>query len=156
MTTGSLATDKEIDNIQGELGVQFPEDYTLFLKTYGDCNFFGVQIMGPKELYKFDEETLEMKGFIPFAQDSLGNFFAFDKTFAITKCSHDPFGYNRLTDTFTNWTKVHYDFIEKLAIGVEDWGHQYVKADKEIIESGKRMKKELKARQPKKWWEVWR
>ena len=156
LDSGNVVSEKEITNSEKQNGIKLPEDYKKFVKKYGDADFFGAKISHPSELYKFDEEKIEMEGFIPFAQDVIGNYFAFDNDMKIVKCSHDPFGYGKISKTFTEWTNLHFDFIEKLANGKEDWEHQYIKADKEIEKSWKRMKAEIKTRNPKKWWEIWK
>ena len=156
LDNGIAVPEIEIANSEKQNGIILPEDYKQFIKKYGNADFFGAKILHPSELYQLDEETIEMEGFIPFAQDVLGNYFAFDNDMNIVKCSHDPLGYGKISKTFTEWTNLHFDFIEKIAKGEEDWEHQYIKADKEIEKSWKRMKAVIKARSPKKWWEIWK
>jgi len=156
MTIGEFSNDKSIETVEKGIEIQLPSDYKEFVKNYGDSNFFGVNIRDPFDLYRYGPEALEMEGFIAFACDAFGNNFAFDKSLKIVKCSHDPFGYGKISDSFTEWTKIHYDFIEKLSGGKEDWEHQYIKTEKEIEQSWLRMKKEFKSIQPKKWWQFWK
>ena len=80
---GANASDEEILKAEENLNVKLPYDYKSFLKEYGNANFFGAQFLSPNGLYRFDEDTLEMEGFIPFAQDIMGNYFVFDKSLKI-------------------------------------------------------------------------
>ena len=156
MSVGETSNDEDIEIVEKDLGVKLPQDYKKFIKTFGDADFFGVQIRAPFELYRYDSDTLEMEGFIAFTRDASGSNFAFDRNIKIVKCSHDPFGYGNISKTFTEWAMIHFDMIQKLSNGIEDSEHQYIQADKEIHVSWLRMKNELKSMEPKKWWQFWK
>ena len=153
---GEKYSGTELDEVSAALGVVLPDDYKEMIKTHGACTYFGAQFLPPDNLYKLDSECLEMEGFIHIAVNRLGNHIAFNKEMKIVLCSHDPFGFGFLADSFTEWIKIHYDFIEKLAENDEDWDHPYIIADTEINRSYQRMKKKLKANRPKKKWQFWR
>ncbi len=146
-----------LQQVMSRYDLTLPESYIEFLSYAGAADYFGARFLPPHSLFVLDETNWEMHGLVPFAADSLGNFFAFNPKagrteYAVYKCSHDPFGYAHLADSFDIWIKLHYIFIEKIATGRKSFNHPYFAAEQEIFENYKRYKKSL----PRKWWQVWK
>ncbi len=55
-------------------------------------------VHGPDMIYPFDSDNGKIEGFVTFASDVLGNYFAFnpnsENTNQIYYCSHDPLGFS--------------------------------------------------------------
>lgn len=147
---------KMIQSLEGKFNIQLPQSYVDFILYAGAAEYFGVRFLPVHSLFVLDHTNWEMQGFVPFAVDSFSNFFAFDPNessheYIVCKCSHDPFGYAQIADSFDVWLKLHYIFIEKLMDG-KAFDHPYFDAEDEIAANNRRYRKSL----PRKWWEVWK
>jgi hypothetical protein len=90
-------SEEQLRNLELGGGYHFPADVRDALLSLGGCAIDELYIHPANNIYAFDEETGPMKGFVTFASDVCGNYFAFDPKSptpeTIYYCSHDPFGY---------------------------------------------------------------
>jgi hypothetical protein len=107
-------SETDIKQAEQKLGVNLPHSYQQFLLLCGPGLWCGDYIPHLGELYAFDESCWEMTGFIPLVHNvlGLGDYVAInpadsekDGERPLYYCSHDPFGYARVADSFEKWCR---------------------------------------------------
>lgn len=151
------STEEEISKAELRLGIKLPTSYKDFLLYCGPANFFGLQISDLNELYQLDGDNWEMTGMIPFFTDAIERIHCFKPVtntdeYEIYICSHDPFGYGKVADSFQEWCKFNYSMMLNFEENKPDFVHPFLTVDKDIRESWKRYEQTL----PKKWYEFWK
>jgi hypothetical protein len=150
-------TETELLDTEGRLEVKLPNSYKDFLLYCGAADFYGVQLWGLAELYRFDNECWEMEGMIPFAVDFMGRHHCFKPSttteeYEVFITSHDPFGYAKVADNFYEWCKLQNSIMLNFETNSPSFKHPFIDADVAIYASWKRHKATL----PKKWYEFWK
>ena len=145
--------EQHINAAEVRLGVQLPASYKTFLRVCGSGQRCGGYVAAPEDVYPFDQDCGEMEGFVALVHnvDGLGNFIAMNPReqtvageWALYYCSHDPFGFGRIADSFESWAREAVtafeqddDLYETAAHDVEQtWRSLHAKS--------------------KKWWQFWR
>jgi hypothetical protein len=149
-------SETDIKRAEEKLGINLPRSYQQFLLLCGPGLWCGDHIPHPSELYAFDESCWEMTGFIPLIHNVLGfgdyvavnpADFEKDGERPLYYCSHDPFGYARVADSFEDWCRKTVEVeIEGMDTTIYD------RVEEDVCSKWK----EYLASQPKKWWQFWR
>ena len=94
---GVKNTPEALKQVENEIGVSLPEQIFKFLLELGQGYVNDLYIHGPDMIYPFDEQNGKIEGFVTFASDDLGNYYAFSPKSTnintIYYCCHDPLGY---------------------------------------------------------------
>jgi hypothetical protein len=107
-------TASEIELAEKNLGVTLPVSYKHFLLRCGSGVWCGERVAHPSELYTFDSDCLEIAGFIPLVHNvrGVGDYVAINPADsevagerAVYYCSHDPFGYAEIAESFEDWSR---------------------------------------------------
>ena len=100
-------SEDQLRQVEARLACQLPEDVRATLLALGACEIDELYIHSTADIYAFDDETGPMTGYVTFASDVCGNYFAFDpkakNSVAFYYCSHDPFGYAVIKGTFREY-----------------------------------------------------
>lgn len=145
------------DGIAQKLHTPLPPAFKRFHELAGDADFFGTVMVSPGDLYRFGEDHWEMEGFIAFAQDAQGDFFAFkplrggDDEHPIYKCTLDPLGYAKVCDLFDQWLELHLEFLRGASDKSVRRDHPYFLAELDLLESNERYRADTEPH----WWERW-
>jgi len=95
--SGCSISSESIKLIEVKLGLSFPDLVKEFLLELGAGQTEDLYIHGESQIYAFDQDNGPIAGFVTFASDSLGSFFAFNPESTnrgeIFYCCHDPLGY---------------------------------------------------------------
>lgn len=111
---GDSVAPFEIELAESSLGVNLPASYKYFLVRCGAGLWCGELVAHPAELYAFDADCLQMKGFVPLVHNArgVGDYVAFNPADAevtgerpVYYCSHDPFGYVEIATSFETWLR---------------------------------------------------
>lgn len=104
----------DIEAAERELGVELSSSYKHFLLRCGVGRWCGEQVVHPSELYAFDNDCLEMEGFIPLVHNvnGRGDYLAINPSEPAAEgerpihyCRHDPFGSVRIAESFEDWAR---------------------------------------------------
>ena len=105
---------QHIDAAERQLGLALPASYRTFLLVCGSGLWCGDYVTPPEGVYPFDEDCGDMEGFLALVQNvrGEGNFVAMNPReqtaageWALYYCSHDPFGFGRIADSFESWVR---------------------------------------------------
>ena len=96
-TYGNIISEVELAGIEAELGSKIPKKIRLLIIELGAGSINDFQIHGKDRIYSFDDECGEVEGFVTFASDDMGNYYAYsphsDDPNKIYYVCHDPAGY---------------------------------------------------------------
>jgi hypothetical protein len=99
---GKIISEVELSGIESELGSKIPEKIRLLIIELGEGHINDFSIHGKDRIYSFDDECGEVEGFITFASDEMGNYYAYsphsDDPNKIYYVCHDPAGYCVIAD----------------------------------------------------------
>lgn len=150
MGPGPLQPRSLLDT-ENVLNCRFPEGYRVFMETLGPCVWADAFFAPPAALYAFDEDTLDMCGFITlaFGVDGCGNYVAFNprEPERIYFCCHDPFGYAVVAESFEEYIRK----LTEFAISHKGGGSFYY--DLEPFHEIRVPKSESSG---KPWWQFWK
>jgi len=94
---GSRISSEELCALENNHGFTFPSKIRTLLLELGQGFVNDLYIHGVDMIYPFDEENGNIEGFVTFASDDLGNYYAFSPKSkdvdVIYYCCHDPLGY---------------------------------------------------------------
>jgi len=94
---GERLDSESLDKIEKSFGLTFPLKIRKLLLELGQGFANDLYIHGADMIYPFDEKNGKIEGFVAFASDDLGNYYAFspksNDSEAIYYCCHDPLGY---------------------------------------------------------------
>ncbi|HEY9467155.1 MAG TPA: SMI1/KNR4 family protein [Vicinamibacterales bacterium] len=102
--------DRHINAAEMRLGVQLPASYKTFLRVCGSGQWCG----GAGRRLSLRPGHGDWEGFVALVHNvgGLGNFVAMNPReqtapgeWALYYCSHDPFGFGRIADSFESWTR---------------------------------------------------
>ena len=105
---------QHIDAAETQLGLTLPESYKAFLLVCGSGLWCGDYVAPPESVYPFDEDCGDMEGFLALVHNvrGVGDFVAMNPReqtaageWALYYCSHDPFGFGRIADSFEAWVR---------------------------------------------------
>jgi len=145
--------EQHIDVAEARLGVQLPASYKTFLRVCGSGQWCGDYVAAPEGLYPFDQDCGEMEGFVALVHNvgGLGNFVAMNPReqtvageWALYYCSHDPFGFGRLADSFESWAR-------EAVTAFEEGDDLYGKAADDVEQTWRSFRAKTK-----QWWQFWR
>jgi hypothetical protein len=106
-------SEDQLRQTEMRLNCQLPEDVRATLLALGACAVDELYMHAAEDIYAFDDENGAMAGYITFASDVCGNYFAFDprsnNPVAFYYCSHDPFGYAVIKGSFREYLQA---FVE--------------------------------------------
>jgi hypothetical protein len=103
-----------IDAAEAQLGLALPTSYKTYLLACGSGLWCGDYVAPPEAIYPFDEDCGDMEGFVALVHnvDGVGNFVAMNPRepaglgeWALYYCSHDPFGFGKIADSFESWAR---------------------------------------------------
>jgi hypothetical protein len=143
---------QHIDAVERRLGVTLPASYKTFLRVFGSGQWCGEYVAPPDNVYCFDEVFDDMEGFVALVHNvrGVGDYVAMNPReqtgpgeWALYYCSHDPFGFGKIADSFESWAREAVAAFEKN----EDL---YAKADADVGQTWR----SYRARN-KKWWQFW-
>lgn len=114
---------ESIGKLEAKLNVSFPLKVKDFLLKLGAGQTEDLYIHGNEHIHAFDEENGPIAGFVTFASDTMGNYYAFNPESSnkeeIYYCCHDPLGYAKIaSDAYEFLRKIienKYDNIELAA-----------------------------------------
>jgi hypothetical protein len=104
----------QVELAENDLGVTLPLSYKHFLLRCGSGLWCGERVVHPSELYAFDSDCLEMEGFISLVHNvrGVGDYVAINPSGSevagervVYYCSHDPFGYGEIAESFEDWSR---------------------------------------------------
>jgi hypothetical protein len=104
------------------LGVPLPISYKTFLRVCGSGQWCGDYVAAPDDIYAFDEDCGDMEGFVALIHNvgGAGNFVAMNPReqttpgeWALYYCSHDPFGFGKIADSFESWARAAVTALEQ-------------------------------------------
>lgn len=113
----------ELNDIEDKNSFNFPSEIMATLIELGSCTIGDeLNLHSPSEIYPLDEDNGNMKGFVIFASDTLGNYFAFKPNGdGVYFLCHDPLGSCLVASSFKEFLKKFIeadykleDFSEKL------------------------------------------
>lgn len=94
---GQRMDSKTLENLEKKFDFTFPSKIRTLLLELGQGYANDLYIHGSDMIYPFDEQNGKIEGFITFASDDLGNYYAFspksEDVNTIYYCCHDPLGY---------------------------------------------------------------
>ena len=105
---------QHIATAERQLGLALPASYKTFLRVCGSGLWCGDYVAPPEGVYPFDEDCGDMEGFLALVHNvrGAGNFVSMNPReqtaageWALYYCSHDPFGFGRIADSFESWTR---------------------------------------------------
>ena len=152
---GDSILEEQISKKERELAVEFPASYKELLNKYGALEFFRTSFVHPVNLYSFDDSSIEMEGFIPFAHDPFNHFYAFNLEMEVVKGTASPFGHGYICPHFEDWLVMHHRYNKDVWNHKDIHLHPYVNAAYEIKDSWSRIRK-IKSQLNKRWWQFWK
>lgn len=94
---GERITSDELSALERSLNIRFPAKIKTLLIELAQGYANDLYIHGLKDIYPFDEQNGKIEGFVTFASDDMGNYYAFspksENENTIYYCCHDPLGY---------------------------------------------------------------
>jgi hypothetical protein len=151
-TGAALVSEQDILSAESSLNCPLPASYKTFVLTCGSGEWCGDFVASPAAVYSFDD-CGEMTGFLPLVHNvaGVGDFVAMNPTehtapneWALYYCSHDPFGYGRVANSFEQWAR------ESLA-AMEAGEYLYAKATPSVEKTWREYRT-----CPRRWWQFWR
>ena len=110
---GTSLNSEDLNKLEAEYKFSFPQDIREFLLCLGSGTVSDFYIPYVTEIYPFDSDNGNIKGFITFASDVLGNYFAFNPNSTnneiIYYCCHDPLGFGECAKDITQLLKSFVD-----------------------------------------------
>lgn len=156
---GQPPGEMEIEAAEDRIGVPLPQGYKLFLRVLGPgCWCRANEISAPDDVFAFDEGTWEMNGFVAIVQNvqGVGDHLAFNPADLqvagerpVYYCSHDPFGYAKVADSFEAWAR-------DCAAAARNEQDFYQRFDEAVAAKWQEYDAVEQARKPKRWWQFWR
>lgn len=134
------------------LEAPLPASYKTFLRICGSGTWCGQPVPSPEEIYAFDGDCSDMDGFVALVHnvDGCGNFAAINpneqtgpEEWAMYYCSHDPFGYDKIADSFEGWAR-------EAVTAFEQNEDLYSKAADDVGKTWRAYQVKNK-----KWWQFW-
>lgn len=138
---------------EAHLGSQLPRGYKQFVLACGSGEWCGDLVAAPSAVYAFDEDCGGMEGFLTLVHNvrGVGDFVAMNpneqtgpEEWALYYCSHDPFGFAKVADTFEEWAR-------EALVAMETGSDPYDKLYAAVDETWKAYRKDSK-----RWWQFWR
>ncbi len=121
---GERITAEELSALETDLKLSFPDKITTLLLELGQGYVNDLYIHGIKSIYPFDEENGKLEGFVTFASDDMGNYYAFspksDDNNEIYYCCHDPLGYCIVAKNAEEFLKIFVESNFKITGHVAD------------------------------------
>ena len=109
---GEKLIESDLSSIEKEHDFVFPELIREFLLDLGCGTVNDLYIHHVNMIYPFDSNNGKIQGYVTFASDTSGNYFAFNPHGSdqevIYYCSHDPSGYGICANNMNKFLK---DFI---------------------------------------------
>jgi hypothetical protein len=100
-------SEEDLKSIEENYGFKFPKEVLLALLNLGACEIDEFRLHDPSWIYPFDSGNGKIEGFITFASDINGDYFAFDPSSdsieQIYFCCHDPVGYCVVSEDFSKF-----------------------------------------------------
>lgn len=94
---GNRISESELSEIENGIGSKIPADIKLALLELGEGFINDLSFHGKQGIYPFDNECGCVEGFVTFASDDMGNYYAYspqsDDQSKIYYICHDPEGY---------------------------------------------------------------
>src|SRR5262245_28403421 len=145
--------EQRIQAAEKRLGVSLPASYKTFLRVCGSGQWCGDYVAPPEQTYAFDEDCGDMEGFVARVQNvgASGNYVAMNPRlqtgngeWALYYCSHDPFGFGKVADSFESWAR-------DAVTAFEQDKDLYEKAAGDVDATWRSFRAKNK-----KWWQFWR
>lgn len=99
---GNIISEVELAGIETELGSKIPDKIRLLIIELGEGCINDLRIHGKDGIHPFDDECGKVEGFITFASDEMGNYYAYsphsDDPNKIYYVCHDSAGYCVVAD----------------------------------------------------------
>jgi hypothetical protein len=150
----STTVDEQgINAAERRLGVTLPASYKTFLRICGSGQWCGDYVAPPEDIYPFDEQCGEMYGFVALVHNvgGTGDFVAMNPReqagpgeWALYYCSHDPFGFGKIADSFESWAR-------EALTAFEENGDLYGRAAGDVEQTWRSFRAKNR-----KWWQFWR
>jgi len=145
--------DRQVDAAERRLGVPLPASYRTFLRVCACGQWCGDSVAAPEDVYAFDEDCGDMNGFVALVHNvrGVGDFVAMNPRkqtgpgeWALYYCSHDPFGFGRIADSFESWAR-------EAVAAFEESGDLYGRVANEVARTGRDSRAKTR-----RWWQFWR
>jgi len=113
---GTPNTLAGLSSIERKYDIRFPGDIEEFLLLLGCGSAGELYINHFEQIYPFDSNNGPIAGFVNFASDIHGNYFAFDpksdNPSNIYYCCHDPAGYGLVSENIKEllWSIISNNF----------------------------------------------
>lgn len=106
-------SDESISELETTLQTSIPTKARKLLYHLGYGQINDIQFHGSDWVYAFDEDNGAIEGFVTFASDDMGNYYAFNPNNSnpelIYYCSHDLLGYCELAKDAEEFLRIFVD-----------------------------------------------
>lgn len=98
-------SEEDLIKLEQDLNIKFPKEIYDWLLLAGCGAISDSLLIGEKEFIYILENAGNLNGYVSFATDDLGNKYIFNLNGddSIFYVCHDPLGYSKISDTFSNF-----------------------------------------------------